>query len=256
MTTRDDALAEFALLLPGRPESDGATLAATDPEFLALYRDFAFGETLGHVHLDRRERLLYQLAATIAVGAESEFRVLLGAALEVGVSPIQVKEVTYQAVAYVGSARAIEFIVVSNEIFTAHGIALPLEGQATTAPETRRDAGLAVQRDIFGSEVVDGLFAGPADARRFSEFLAGNCFGDYYTRTGLDVRQRELVTFALLAALGGADSQVKSHVAANLTVGNSRGDLLDVLTVLVAYIGYPRTLNALAQVNAAAPAVG
>ncbi|SMH43983.1 Uncharacterized conserved protein YurZ, alkylhydroperoxidase/carboxymuconolactone decarboxylase family [Rathayibacter oskolensis] len=111
-----------------------------------------------------------------------------------------------------------------------------------------------MQREIFGADAVDGLFSGPVDSRRFSEFLAGNCFGDFSTRTGLDLKQRELITFALLAALGGADSQVTSHVTANLTVGNTRADLLDVLTVLVAYIGYPRTLNALAQVNAAAPA--
>ncbi|MCJ1674599.1 MULTISPECIES: carboxymuconolactone decarboxylase family protein [unclassified Rathayibacter] len=254
MTAHEDALAEFAILFPARPDPDGTSLGATDPEFFAFYRDFAFGETLGHVDLDRRERLLYQLAACIAVGAAGEFRVLLGVALEVGVPPVQVKEVTYQAVAYVGSARGIEFIALSNEILTAHGIALPLEGQSTTTPETRREAGLDVQTRIFGPEVVDGLFAGPADTRRFSEFLAGHCFGDHYTRTGLDVKQRELVTFALLAALGGADSQVKSHVTANLKVGSTRGDLLEVLTVLVAYIGYPRTLNALAQVNAAAPA--
>lgn len=254
MTTHEDALAEFATLFPARPDLDGMSLGATDPEFHALYRDFAFGETLGHVDLDRRERLLYQLAASIAVGAASEFRALLGAALEVGVRPIEVKEVTYQAVAYVGSARAIEFIVLSNEVFTAHGIALPLEGQSTTTPETRRDTGLAVQTEIFGAGVVDGLFSGPADARQFSEFFAGNCFGYYYTRSGLDLRQRELITFALLAALGGADLQVKSHVTANLAVGNTRADLLAVLTVLVALIGYPRTLNALAQVNAAAPA--
>jgi 4-carboxymuconolactone decarboxylase len=43
-------------------------------------------------------------------------------------------------------------------------------------------------------------------------------------------------------------------VAANLHVGNSRRSLLGVLTVLVPFIGYPRTLNALAAVNEVAPA--
>jgi 4-carboxymuconolactone decarboxylase len=60
--------------------------------------------------------------------------------------------------------------------------------------------------------------------------------------------------FALLVALGGADAQVQGHVAANLHVGNTGAQLLDVLTVLLPQIGYPRTLNGLAQVNAAAPA--
>lgn len=65
---------------------------------------------------------------------------------------------------------------------------------------------------------------------------------------------RELLTLALLAALGGADAQVQGHVAGNLNVGNTRQPMLDVLTVLVPLIGYPRTLNALAALNEGAPA--
>ncbi len=94
----------------------------------------------------------------------------------------------------------------------------------------------------------------PADAVHFQEFLSANCFGDHYTRTGLDVRRRELLTFAILVGLGGADAQVAGHVAMNLHVGNTRQHLLDVLTVLVPYVGYPRTLNGLAAVNDGAPA--
>jgi 4-carboxymuconolactone decarboxylase len=58
----------------------------------------------------------------------------------------------------------------------------------------------------------------------------------------------------MLAALGGCDAQVRGHVAANLRVGNSRQTLLGVLTALVPFIGYPRTLNALAAINEIAPA--
>jgi len=94
----------------------------------------------------------------------------------------------------------------------------------------------------------------PADAQWFQRFLSANCFGDHYTRTGCDVQQRELITFALRVALGGADSQVKAHVVANINVGNNRAQLLDVLTALLPQIGYPRTLDGLAQVDTAAPA--
>jgi 4-carboxymuconolactone decarboxylase len=67
----------------------------------------------------------------------------------------------------------------------------------------------------------------------------GNCFGDYLTRTGIDVPTRELLTFAMLATLGGCDAQVKGHVAGNLNVGNDRARLLSVLTALIPFIGYP-----------------
>ena len=49
----------------------------------------------------------------------------------------------------------------------------------------------------------------------------------------------------MLVALGGCDQQVKGHVAANLHVGNDRAKLIDVLTQLLPFIGYPRTLNGL-----------
>jgi 4-carboxymuconolactone decarboxylase len=251
MSTRDNALTEFSTLFP-----DGASsLATTDPEFWAFYSDFTFGETLSHSSLNRHDRLIYQLAATIAVGAHTEFRALLGAALTVGVTPAQIKEVTYQAVAYVGVARGIDYIFATNEEFESRGIAVPVAAQGTTEPATRLAQGLATQKQLVGDEAVDGMYASaPADALHFQEFLSGNCFGDYYTRGTFDLKQRELVTFALLVALGGADNQVKGHVAMNLNAGNTRSDLLDVLTVLVPYIGYPRTLNGLAQINDGAPA--
>lgn len=255
MTTRDEARRELELLFPPSEATGGPDLDATDPEFITFYRDFAFGEVLRHSSLDRRDRLIYQLAALIAMGALYEFRAMLGAALTAGVSPIQAKELTYQAVPYVGVARAIEFVFAANEVLAERGVELPLAGQSTTTPESRMEVGRATQSSIVGADRVDAMYSGaPADALRFQEFLSGNCFGDYYTRGGLEVKQRELITFALLTGLGGADNQVKGHVAANLHVGNTRGELLDVLTVLLPYVGYPRTLNALAQVNAVAPA--
>jgi 4-carboxymuconolactone decarboxylase len=58
----------------------------------------------------------------------------------------------------------------------------------------------------------------------------------------------------MLVSLGGCDPQVKGHAAANLRVGNDRATLLSVLTHLLPFIGYPRTLNGLAALDAVAPA--
>ena len=80
-------------------------------------------------------------------------------------------------------------------------------------------------------------------------YLSANCFGDHLTRSGLDLRTRELLTFSMLVSLGGCEPQVKGHVAANLHVGNDRARLIDVLTQLLPFIGYPRTLNGLRAVD-------
>jgi len=112
-----------------------------------------------------------------------------------------------------------------------------------------------VREQITGADRTEQMYASAAeDELHFQHFLSANCFGDHIARAGIDVPVRELLTFALLAALGGCDPQVRGHVAANLNVGNDRQALISVITVLLPFIGYPRTLNALAAVNEVAPA--
>jgi 4-carboxymuconolactone decarboxylase len=232
-----------------------STLAVTDPELIEYFDNWAFDEVLHDSELDARTRLMVQLAAMIAGQAVAEYRVMVGAALTVGVSPVEVKEIVYQAVPYVGMARAFDFLHATNDVLSERGIELPLPGQSTTTPQTRYERGLAVQKQIVGAERVDALYANaPADEQHIQRFLSANCFGDHLTRGGIDVPTRELLTFAMLAALGGCEPQLAGHVAANRNVGNDRGRLLDVLTQLLPYVGYPRTLNALRVLDEVAPA--
>jgi 4-carboxymuconolactone decarboxylase len=230
-------------------------LKVTDPELIEIFDNFAFDEVLRHTSLDTRTRLMVQLAALIGCQALSEYRVMLGAALTNGVTPVEVKEIVYQAVPYAGMGKVFDFIHATNDVLTGYGVELPLDGQATTTPATRADKGRAVQEQIVGADRVQRMYASAAgDELHFQEFLSANCFGDHIARTGIDVATRELLTFAMLVSLGGCDPQVKGHVAANLNVGNDRQLLIGVITVLLPFIGYPRTLNALAAVNEVAPA--
>ena len=233
-----------------------SSLARTDPELVEYFDNFAFDEVLTDATalddtLDKPTRLLVQLAAVLAVGGLAEFRVLGTAAIRNGgVSPVALKEVAYQAVAYVGMARAFDYLHGVNEILTDAGIELPLPSQSASTAATRLDYGKSVQGRIIGDDAVTARFRDARDDEiHFQRYLAGNCFGDTVGRLGIDLAVRELVTFAMLAALGGADAQVRGHVAGNLKVGNTRARLLAVLTVLVPFIGYPRTLNALTAIN-------
>lgn len=89
----------------------------------------------------------------------------------------------------------------------------------------------------------------PQDQLHIQRFLSANCFGDYYTRNGIDIKVRELIALSILIALGGADSQIKGHIQGNLNVGNGKDILLDLITQLLPWVGYPRTLNALKRLN-------
>src|SRR5271165_5112498 len=227
-----------------------STLAVTDPELIETFDNFAFDEVLRESKLDIKTRLIVQLAAIIACHALTEYKVMAGAALNIGVTPVEIKEIVYQSVPYVGMAKVFDFLHATNDLLRERGVEVPLPPQSTTTPENRMEKGLAVQKQIIGNEAVERLYANAQqDQMHIQRFLSANCFGDNYTRNGIDIRTRELLTLSMLVSLGGCDPQVKGHVAANLIVGNDRARLIDVVTQLLPFIGYPRTLNALRAID-------
>lgn len=226
-----------------------SALKVTDPELVEVFDNFTFDEVLRYGNLDTRTRLIVILGSMIASQALGEYKVMLGGALNVGVTPIEVKEIVYQAVPYTGIAKVFDFIHATNEILASRGIKLPLEGQSTTSPETRFEKGLVLQKEIFG-DVIDAMYReSPQKQLHIQEYLSANCFGDYVTRSGLDIKTRELLTFSMLLSLGGCEPQLKGHIQGNLNIGNDEEVLLSVITQLLPYVGYPRALNALRCVN-------
>jgi 4-carboxymuconolactone decarboxylase len=72
---------------------------------------------------------------------------MLGAALTVGVTPVEAKEIVYQAVPHVGMAKVFDFLHATNDVLRGRGVELPLSGQSTTTPEDRAAKGLGPERD-------------------------------------------------------------------------------------------------------------
>lgn len=221
----------------------------TDPEFAERFEHFAFEEAVNEEgqQLDDVTRNMAILAALLGCQGVDEFRLALPRALDQGLTPVMVKEIVYQAVVYLGIGRVLPFLNATNEILTERGVKLPLEGQATTTMENRLEKGAQVQVDIFGDVMKDAWKKG-----HINRWLAENCFGDYYTRTGLSYAQREMITFCFLAAQGGCEPQLTSHAGGNMKVGNDKDFLIRVVSQCLPYIGYPRSLNAIACVNKAA----
>lgn len=232
------------------------TLAETDPEFAEFFTDFACDEVVGQDDLDDRTRMMAVLAALLGCQGLDEFKEILPGALNLGVMPVEVKEIVYQACAYLGIGRVRPFLTAVNEVLSARGIRLPLEGQATTTRDDRIEKGEQAQVDIFGEGMKGFASSGPEESRHINRWLSGNCFGDYYTRTGLDYRQREMITFCFIAAQGGCEPQLTSHAAGNMKVGNDKTFLIKIISQCLPYIGYPRSLNALRCVNDAAAQQG
>ena len=221
----------------------------TDPEFAERVEHFAFDEVVNESgqQLDEVTRHMAILATLLGCQGTEVFRRELPQALDAGVTPVMAKEIVYQAVDYLGMGRVLPFLDITNEVLTARGVVLPLEGQATTTIENRLEKGAQAQADIFGPQMLEAWKAG-----NINRWLAANCFGDYYTRTGLTLAQREMITFCFLAAQGGCEPQLTSHAKGNMNLGNDKDFLIRVVSQCLPYIGYPRSLNAVTCVNKAA----
>ena len=227
-------------------------LQATDPELDDIFSNFT-KEVQEYGALDIKTRLMVTLASNIASQAQAEYRITLESALNEGITSIEIKEILYQSVAYAGMAKVRDFIGITNDILLARGVRLPLEGQSVVSSETRFNKGLELQKSIFGERIEQMHKNAPDNQKHIQRYLSANCFGDYQTRSGLNVKTRELITFSILVSLGGCESQVKSHIQGNVNVGNNKDTLLAVVTQLLPFIGYPRTLNAIACLNEVIP---
>lgn len=221
------------------------SLQATDPKWVEIAADFSQEETVSVNRLTEKEQMLCILSALLGCQGMGEFQNMLHAALNAGVDPVAIREVIYQATAYLGIGRVHDFLIAANQIMEQHGIKLPLAPQATTDHTTRFEAGLAKQVALFGPDMAKRQTDGPILRRNINRWLADNCFGDYYTRTGLNDQEREMITFCFLLAQGGCENQLRGHTAGNFGVGNDKEKLYSVVEQCMPYVGYPRSLNAM-----------
>lgn len=216
------------------------SLYATDKEYKERF-DYFLEEVKNDEgnKLDETTRYLAVLSVLMGNQGICAYEEVLEKALDV-LSPVQVKEMVYQATDYLGYGRMLEFLKVTNEVFNKKGIELPLQSQTTTTIENRLEKGIQAQVDIFGEHMNEAW-----KKATVNKWLASNCFGDYYTRTGLDLKQREMITFCFLYAQGGCKPQAIAHAKANMRLGNDQDFLIKIVSQNVPFVGYPRSLNAI-----------
>ena len=233
--------------------SSPAKLPFTDAsDILARLTD---REIPGAVQLDARMRALITATALTPLNAPSVAKRAFAKAIEANVPALDLREAIMQAMAYSGLPSVITMLESLNEALSDAGLPFPEEKAAVVSDQDRFQKGLAEQKGIFGP-AIDQIHANAKPDERFlmEDLLTGFCFGDTYTRTVLSLKERELLTFGVIAAMGGCEPQVKAHATGNILVGNTRRMLLDAIVVMLPYIGFPKALNALGMVNEAAPA--
>ncbi len=239
---------KFGMLFGCAPAGD----EGTDPEFMQILQRFIFGEVCYTGQLSDADRELVTVTVLAVNQTLPQLKSHVGAALNVGCTPVEIREAVYQCAPFIGFPKTLNAISAMNEAFTAAGITLPLPAQRTVADEDRYEAGLALQAPLYGTEIADRYADLPAEyAEAIPRFLTEFCFGDFATRSGLDAARRELLTVVMLAALGGAELQVQAHVLGAEKAGNSRDRILAALVHAMPYMGVPRLFNALNAARAA-----
>lgn len=219
-----------------------------DREFFDIFENFAFNEVAKEKIIEVPENLRFMavLAALIGCGGTDAYMQILPAALDNGLSPAEIKEIVYQSAAYVGYGRMLPFLNATNKVFEEKSVHLPEEIRSTVPQNLRTEKGADAQAEIFGEHMKEAWKNGLVN-----RWLACNCFGDYYTRKGLSLAQRELITFCFLMAQGGCEPQLIAHAKGNMNMGNDEQFLIKIIMHCLPYIGYPRSLNAVECVHKA-----
>lgn len=226
----------------------------SDPELTEIVDNFAFDDTLALADgkIMEKTRVMCILASTIGCNAMNEFKMYVDACLNVGVKPREIREIVYQAYPYVGASQVVEYTLRMNDIFENNGIRLPLDPQNTVAKENAFRRGKELIDETFGYGTVDNMFAtSPKGQEHIVEFLATYCYGQFYSRNGIDMQHRELITFCIVASMGGCDSQTLTHAKACKSLKITKEEMVAAATAILPWIGFPRTFNAINAINEA-----
>jgi 4-carboxymuconolactone decarboxylase len=222
-----------------------------DPELMTILQRFIFGEVFYIGDLDDTTRELITITALTTNQTLPQLKAHTNAALNIGVKPIEIREVVYQLAPFIGYPKVLNALDTINSVFKSRGIKLPLQNKGTVSEDQRFKKGKEIQYPIYGEGMKQNMKDLPGEfAEIVPKMLTETCFGDYYTRGGLDVKTRELMIFCCLATLG-ADKQLTAHAIGNLKIGSSRETLLAAMIQCYPYIGFPRAANAIYAIKEA-----
>lgn len=224
---------------------EALTGLGTDPEMMDILQKFIFGEVFRTGELDIKTREMITCVTLATMQTLPQLKAHAGAALNVGVTPVELREAIYSCAPFIGFPKTLNALTVINEVFKERDISLPLEKQGTVTEENRHEKGAAVQDRLYPggiSQVMEDIPGEMGDD--VERFLTEYCFGDMYTRGGLDLKTRELLGYCVLTTLG-ADSQLRSHFQGNLNAGNSKETVVAAVIQCLPYIGFPPAIKAL-----------
>lgn len=225
--------------------SEALTGQGTDPEMMDILQKFIFGEVFQTGKLTMKQREMITCITLATMQTLPQLKAHAGAALNVGVTPEELREVMYLTAPFIGFPKMLNAVAAVNEVLKERGIPLPLEKQGTVTEETRHVTGKAIQDKLYPggiASVMEGLPDGMG--KDVERFLTDYFFGEIYSRDAIDLQTRELLGYCVLTTLE-AESQLQSHYHGNMNVGNTPETLTAAVIQCLPYIGFPAAIKAL-----------
>lgn len=224
---------------------EALTGQGTDPEMMDILQKFIFGEVFqtGNLTLKQREMITCITLATMQT--LPQLKTHAEAALNVGVTPEELREVMYLTAPFIGFPKMLNAVGTVNEVFKERGISLPIEKQGTVTENNRHETGKTIQNRLYPGGIASVMEGLPADMGKHVErFLTDYFFGEIYSRGALDLQTRELLGYCVLTTLE-AESQLHSHYHGNINVGNTPETLTAAVIQCLPYIDFPAAIKAL-----------
>jgi 4-carboxymuconolactone decarboxylase len=226
------------------------SLADIAPDLGRLTVEFGYGDVLSRPGPTLRERQLATVAALAALGnAAPQLRFHINGALNVGCTREEIVETLIHVSVYAGFPAALNGIGAAREVFEAR-TDLPAAEPAPAPEGDRFERGNAKFAEIdghAGEQVVAALRDIAPDLGRY---IIEYTFGDVYSRPGLDLKTREMVTVAMCTALGTVAPQLGVHIHGLLNVGGTETEVVEIITQMASYAGFPAALNGIAVARA------
>lgn len=217
----------------------------SDPEMMSILQKYIFGDIFSIGNLDNKTREMVTVTSLTVQQTLPQLKSHINALLNTGATPLEVREIIYQCAPFIGFPKTLNAIEIMNQVFIEKGINLPLEYAATTDETNRYNLGKNIQNPIYGDEIEQALNSVPNKmGKDVSNLLTEVCFGDFYTRKGLDIKTRELLVLAILTTTGNTDT-LNSHIKGNLKIGNSKETIAAVIIQCMPYTGFPNAIKAL-----------
>jgi 4-carboxymuconolactone decarboxylase len=223
-------------LAAGRPS--GPLQQKVAPGMAALTDEVLYGDVWRRAELSPRDRSLLTITLLIATGKTAPLAGHLGRALDNGVTPMEASGLLAHLAIYCGWPSAVAALEAYDQVYTARKIdteALRAVGARSSTP-----VGNAARANAVGDAVG-------AIAPKFVQLTNEVVFGDLWRRPDLGVRDRHLVTVAVLAATGDAD-QLIDHLRRGVDSGLTRDQIVEAITHLAFYAGWNKATKAMTLV--------